>query len=221
MTDMTETTDLNHLGLALDAWAITAHQNSVEKGWWDTVRPVDDTLTLILTEMAEAYEFLRVGVHPSHVWSECQTKGLGKSGLVCSLAGLRSPMHGICHECKRVKKPDGIMIEVADAVIRVLDWVGHLRAVDSADADLPLELACRLGRALETRSLGTLTLEMAKAIIGARSSRTPANRSLHLATVCLLAHQYVELYGHSLLSLIELKHAYNVTRSRRHGGKVL
>lgn len=77
-------------------WAVAVHKVAKSKGWWDSPGPGDksfgDVTSLFHTEVSEAYEEYRNG----HGFTEVYYKG--------------------------DNKPEGIPIELADVLIRVLDF---------------------------------------------------------------------------------------------------
>ena len=70
------------------------HQLAVEKGWWDKERPFPEIVALIHSELSEALEEYRKGYPPQGIY-------FGEDG-----------------------KPEGIPIELADAIIRIFDYCG-------------------------------------------------------------------------------------------------
>jgi NTP pyrophosphatase (non-canonical NTP hydrolase) len=74
-----------------------AHENAVNKGWWEEDRGFGELIALMHSELSEALEFYRDG-HPINelLWT-------GTSGL----------------------KPDGVPAELADVVIRIFDACGR------------------------------------------------------------------------------------------------
>lgn len=45
--------------MELSKLAVEVHRNAVEKGWWETIRPVPELLCLIHSEVSEALEAYR------------------------------------------------------------------------------------------------------------------------------------------------------------------
>ena len=82
----------------LNALAEEIHRTSVDRGWWShgSERPLDGLLMLVVCEVAEAMEEWRSNHEPSEVYF----KELKAGGGV---------------------KPEGVPIELADVIIRVLD----------------------------------------------------------------------------------------------------
>lgn len=80
-------------------WAEVIHQYAKDKGWWDKERSFGDICTLFTCEVSEAYEAWRDGHGLTEVY----------------------------YESEKPTKPEGIPIELADIIIRILDfckWAG-------------------------------------------------------------------------------------------------
>ena len=73
------------------------HRNALEHGWWDEERTFGDIIALCHTELSEAMEAHR--------------SGLGEFYLETDKRGNQ--------------KPEGIAVELADCIIRILDYCGR------------------------------------------------------------------------------------------------
>jgi NTP pyrophosphatase (non-canonical NTP hydrolase) len=94
----------------LNELAKEVHANSVEHGWWEDERPFGEVIALIHQELSEALEEYRQGHEYEEVYYSTGTNGK--------------------------LKPEGIPIELADVVIRILDFVGWAEIdIDKAIAD--------------------------------------------------------------------------------------
>lgn len=168
----------------LNELAKEIHALAVEKGWWDTERSRGEVYALIHSEISEAVEEARKD-RPSIYYSEQHT------------------WHVIDDQNKiwSNKKPEGELIELADAVIRCLDWIGktekfflknHRHPVGYFYGMNPLEAYCRLHDTISEGDIhGTI----------------------------ILSFTYAKHRGWDLMEAIRIKHEYNKTRPHRHGWK--
>lgn len=88
------------------------NQNAKNKGWWDEERTFGDIIALCHSELSEALEEHRNGHKPTEIYTMCkmdEIKAIGSGGC------------GVCKNCK-LNKPEGIPIELADVVIRIMDY---------------------------------------------------------------------------------------------------
>ena len=99
------------------------HKNAVEHGWWDSPRTFGDIIALCHSELSEALEEHRQS-RPAIYYNCIQNPALIEPCTCdddemdcCPLAKVRD---GVCEY--RDQKPEGVAIELADCIIRILDY---------------------------------------------------------------------------------------------------
>lgn len=79
----------------INEFATEVHRNAVDHGWWKEEIKLPEIISLIHSEISEVLEEYRKGRQATEVYP-------GNNG-----------------------KPEGIPIELADAIIRILDYCGY------------------------------------------------------------------------------------------------
>ena len=177
------------------------HHNAVAHGFWQGERDLALTRALIHSEWSEALEEYRAG-RPM-VWFACNEAA---PPSICNPSD-ESECTNFGHEdaCPyRLKKPEGIAVELLDGVIRILDLLGsfkeslvpmRVRFWATDDYTLPQlvdYLHFKTGRLTEARTLTTIVV-----------------------TVC----RWLEKQGVDWESVLMMKHEYNKSRPYLHGKK--
>lgn len=103
--------------MTLNEYRDKIHENAVAHGWWDEERSFGDIVALCHSELSEALEEYRSG-RPME-WNKCAV-----SDNACEPGKYHYTVH-CCKGCgNRQEKPEGIAVEMADCIIRILDWCG-------------------------------------------------------------------------------------------------
>lgn len=175
--------------------AAEVHKNAVDHGWWDEERDFSEIVALVHSELSEALEEYRNG-KPNIYYEIVEEATLYANG---------EP-----YERYERKKPEGVVVELADCVIRILDYCGK-RKIDIAAA-----LECRRA-GNDTYTLPQLVTECHYLISQAYKEIEP--RSLYFAECINLIEFWCKENGGNLEEAIRIKHEYNKSRPYRHGGK--
>lgn len=171
------------------------HQNAVDHGWWDEERGLPEIVALIHSELSEALEEFRNG-KPKFYYEMEEEATLYADGM---------PV-----EKYERKKPEGIVVELADCVIRILDYCGR-RNIDIAGV---LE-ARRAGN--DTYALPELVAECHFLI--SQAFKSGEEMPLYFAECINIIAFWCKENGGDLEEAIRIKHEYNKSRPYRHGGK--
>jgi len=102
--------------MKINELAKEVHENAVEHGWWEEERSFGDIIALCHSELSEALEEYRKGFEPKAVYYSSKEKTF-----------LNIKQTQACN------KPEGIPIELADCIIRILDFCGH-KVIDIENA---------------------------------------------------------------------------------------
>ena len=187
--------------MTVDEMIERSHKMAVEKGWWEGGAPsVADLVNNFHAEISEAWEEYRAG--RMETWYAARQ--------INEISDLGVP-----------RKPEGFWVEIADLCIRVADTMGAygwqyqpLRASDLAKI-AAVEWALPTLIATLHICAGCLGIDR-NGDIGAGFEPGSAKTASGCLEICFGAAVFHRV---DLWAIIELKMAYNTTRSHRHGGK--
>lgn len=203
--------------MKMNKFAADVHQNAVEHGWWDEERSFGEIIALCHSELSEALEEYRAKRPMVYFVVEMDD---GKGGTYLAI---REDI--ISEEDFAGEKPEGIAVELADCIIRILDWYGKegldtdallLEAGIITMCDLPTPVYGSFGDFI---ALLHNLLSMAYAC-WCNASGTSAS-ALRLAKCIREIMAWAKENGVDMEQILDMKHEYNKGRPYRHGGKAL
>lgn len=189
------------------------HRNAIEHGWWGPEYTDATVIALIHAEISEAFEEWRAG-RPM-LWHECGGTFWGRK-IVCEMYRCPHIYEGKSkRDCTlRQDKPEGIAAELIDVVLRILDtaaaWNVEIGPVTTGvgkvqEMDLPTLTA-------------TLHYEVNRLFDPFLRLKNEANFG-RMTTVISYIASWLDDQGVDAAAILREKHAYNVTRPFKHGGK--
>lgn len=195
-------------------FAKEVHAVAVDKGWWDKPVSFDDVICDCLVHLGRAYEQYRRG-RPNR-YHLCVASGDKRNpcewdrGMPCPLAtGELACEH-------RDPKPEGVAVELADCVLRLMDYLA------TADVDIDAEM----GFVPSGDTLPGLVCDCTRFLAKAHISTTAMDGSeekkfINLIMCIDVIKDWFAKDNISMESILREKHEYNKTRPYRHGGKRL
>ena len=209
--------------MLINELAKAVHENAVAHGWWDDEREAPEIIALIHSEWSEALEEARAD-RPL-VWYGCGEAE--NSIIVCNPQDeYECRMYGRELECQyRVKKPEGIAVELIDGCIRILDLLGEMNvnAVDDDD-DKPFGIEELYAEEIAREAKYPLshTVAFLHGFTADALKADTANGNVDsgaLISAMALALSWVKKQGLDPLAILIEKHEYNKSRPYKHGKK--
>lgn len=197
-------------------WAKEIHENAVAHGWWEEDRTISEICALIHSELSEALEEARAARPMMYVMDEYNGEYI------------QNPKYF------GAKKPEGIAVELADAVIRVLDWMaycgeegrldiieeqgeriaaGYARS-ETEPEELP-EFIAYLHDMVSVIHVRLMDIDMVRGRGRKKKRQTEAMAAT--GSVVFLVNGWLRMQGIQLKEVMEIKHRYNKTRPYKHG----
>ena len=208
--------------MKLNKFAQAVHENAVKHGWWDEERTFGEIIALCHSELSEALEEYRA--KRPMVWRKCMTSD---GDTPCMESGCGDWNNGECELTCLSPKPEGVAAELADCIIRVLDYFGKEELdVDALMQEAMKAVMCDVPGRIYAATLGDcisrwhLLLSLAYSC-WCKASGTHASALRMARCVCEILAWGKVTDGVDFEMILDIKHEYNKTRPYRHGGKAL
>ena len=107
----------------LNEWSKEIHSVAVAHGWWEKEPSFGEIVALCHSELSEALEEHR-NCRPMQ-YVVCGFTENDPCTKDCSHPNCTHALNGICIINANGDKPEGIAVEMADCLIRILDWCGY------------------------------------------------------------------------------------------------
>lgn len=200
-------------------FAKAVHENSVLHGWWEEPRSDEWCIALIHSELSEALEEYRAG--RPNAWYACEE--VGNKLTICNPRDETECFnYGREQACShRGHKPEGIAVELIDAVIRIFDLFGyHGWKIAEDDVQLSALHEQELCSAIFEQSFPEFICSMHCGLSAAAGATNPEKRRQYLMFTANAILMWVQMQddkeGNAEKLLLE-KHEYNRTRPYKHG----
>lgn len=221
------------------------HRLAVSKGWWEKPLTFSEIIVMCHSELSEAVEEYRAG-RPMvyHACTAAARDGACGFGIRCRTA--ETAERDNCHY--RAEKPEGVAVELADCILRILDYMGQVGGdVDGMMRDLgslaPAQPGAGVKKTLPDLLAGCHYL-LSSAYMSQRSAEMLGRRKGRKIRAVNLRHpfrvrdfertarekmvgcildilRWASANGVDMEEIIAAKHEYNKAREYRHGGKRL
>ncbi|MCL2207229.1 MAG: hypothetical protein FWB90_03930 [Fibromonadales bacterium] len=133
----------------LNKLAQEVHKVAKEHGWWDNPLTFGEIIALVHSELSEALNEYRN--EKGNLYYTCYHPNLGK-GEICETHS--DAFCNAADDIETVKcafaKPEGVAIELADAIMRILDYCGR----ENIDIDRAVKEKCEYNKGRDYRHGG-------------------------------------------------------------------
>lgn len=214
----------------MNKFAAQVHDNAVKHGWWESERPITETVSLIHSEWSEALEEYRAG-RPME-YRICHEDPEEKA--ICNPKDEAECLnYGKEQTCKYYgAKPEGIAVELVDGCIRIMDLLSKSdyrfscatmqelisrtqKANPLLTKETPLPQLVAVLHSL-TAKAGDTYLGVTKAMNVQRGTAIQMALSPLEAAIGVAMH-WVQANGIDAEAIIVRKHNFNLTRPYKHG----
>ncbi len=195
------------------------HEVNVKNGWWETPPSIGDILAMMHCELSEAMEAYREGKNIDDVWYDCkQQDDECTEGYYTSIGG--------CQSCP-YSKPEGIPVELADCVMRIMDimeYVGFFISKELYD-HLGENIIAAFKKGIMNCGFGSVITIFHSRLPQMHRDSTNSlkvlvkHNSVNFTLLIVLIDYFLQRNNLDLLDIIERKNEYNKTRGYKHGGK--
>ena len=93
------------------------HQNAVDHGWWEKEVTFGEVIALCHSELSEALQEYRENMPMEY-------KRCTFDGNMCEKDNCAAYETGSCDRELAFDKPEGVVVELADCILRILDYCG-------------------------------------------------------------------------------------------------
>lgn len=198
-------------------WSKKLHQTSVDHGFYDKPVPIEQTLCLIHSELSEALEEMRNNKPALYFMCE---EGAEEHYECKPEDEFDCTYYGKEETCPwRGQKPEGVCVEMVDAIIRILDYFGYAEIDDIEIEPFVWEEENDDGESVSVTKDPMYMLADAHYSVSSAwevrgSNRLVKDALCDAASICV---SIIEHYGEDVEELIKLKSEYNETRPHKHG----
>ena len=199
------------------------HENSVRHGWWESERPISETISLIHSEWSEALEEARAG-RPMEYVVVNEVRG-GMNNYMEQVIYKKGDGPAYDREIEHGAKPEGIAVELMDGVIRILDLFGKYNITCTrATVQMYIKATRQANPLLNKQTPISEIIAAAHSLTAKAGDAMLAGFEPSIALspleACMgLVMWWVSAQGEDTEAILVAKHKYNLSRPYKHGKK--